>query len=279
MSLNTAAARSIIAADPADSAVTVSVSERKPAQLRTTSVPEAVYEALRESIVSIEEPPGAVFTETAIAARYGVARPTAKAALERLVAEGLLRRRAHHSAQVPELSRDDIEDLYSNRAILEEEAIRHLALEGVVPVAALAVHRELLEHVRSDNRSALTRADIDFHRELVLAQSSPRLAKMHGLLMGEIELCIGQVQSHQLIRPTDVAEQHQGILDAVAAGDLALAGRLTREHILNARDRLLRKFDADNAVESPGNDDDQSGDGAAKPPLPSHIIVNQRKAS
>lgn len=227
-------------------------SERPPVPLRTTSVPQAVYEALRESIVSIEEPPGAVFTETAIAFRYGVARPTAKAALERLVAEGLLTRRAHHSAQVPELSRDDIEDLYSNRAILEEAAIRHLALEGVVPVAALVVHRELLEHVRSDDRAALARADIDFHRELVLGQSSPRLAKMHGLLMGEIELCIGQVQSHQLIRPTDVAEQHQGILDAVAAADLTLAGRLTREHILNARDRLLRKFDADHALESPG---------------------------
>ena len=222
----------------------ITASERKPAPLRTTSLPEAVYEALRESIVSIEEPPGAVFTETAIASRYGVARPTAKAALERLVAEGLLTRRAHHSAQVPELSRADIEDLYSNRAILEKEAIRHLALERVVPVTALLVHRELLEHVRSDDRAALARADINFHRELVLAQSSPRLAKMHGLLMGEIELCIGQVQSHQLIRPRDVAMQHQGILDAVAAGDATLAGQLTREHIFNARYRLLQRYDS-----------------------------------
>jgi DNA-binding GntR family transcriptional regulator len=220
-------------------------SDEEPSPLRTRSAPEAVYEALRESIVSIEEPPGAVFTETAIASRYGVARPTAKAALERLVAEGLLTRRAHHSAQIPELSRADIDDLYSNRAILEAEAIRHLALDGVVPVAALALHRELLEHVRSDNRAALARADINFHRELVLGQSSPRLAKMHGLLMGEIELCIGQVQSHQLIRPTDVAAQHQGILDAVADSDSTLAGRLTREHIFNARDRLLQKYDSE----------------------------------
>jgi DNA-binding GntR family transcriptional regulator len=53
------------------------------------------------------------------------------------------------------------------------------------------------------------------------------------------------VQSHQLIRPDEIAEQHQGILDAVAAGDGALAGRLTREHIVNARDRLLRTFDHD----------------------------------
>ena len=212
--------------------------------LKTTSLPEAVYDALRESIVTMVDSPGAILTETAVAERYGVARPTAKAALERLVSEGLLSRRAHHAAQVPQLSRDDIQDLYSNRAILEEAALQNLAADAVVPIAALAVHRELLEHVRTDDRAALARTDLDFHRQLVLAQHSPRLAKMHGLLMGEIELCIGQVQSHRLIRPSDVAHQHQGILDAVAAADVALAGRLTREHIEGARDRLLQKYDS-----------------------------------
>ncbi|QNE45576.1 GntR family transcriptional regulator [Glaciihabitans sp. INWT7] len=211
--------------------------------LKTTSLPEAVYDALRESIVTMADRPGALLTETAVAERYGVARPTAKAALERLVSEALLSRRAHHAAQVPELSRDDIQDLYSNRAILEVAAVRHLSADSVVPLAALAVHRELLEHVRSDNRAALARTDLDFHRQLVVAQHSPRLAKMHSLLMGEIELCIGQVQSHQLIQPSDVAFQHQGILDAVAAGNGALASRLTREHIEGARDRLLQKYD------------------------------------
>jgi DNA-binding GntR family transcriptional regulator len=211
--------------------------------LKTTSLPEAVYDALRESIVTMADRPGALLTETAVAERYGVARPTAKAALERLVSEGLLSRRAHHAAQVPQLSRDDIQDLYSNRAILEEAALQNLAADAMVPVAALAVHRALLEHVRTDDRAALARTDLDFHRQLVLAQRSPRLAKMHGLLMGEIELCIGQVQSHRLIRPSDVALQHQGILDAVSAGDAVLAGRLTREHIEGARDRLLQKYD------------------------------------
>jgi DNA-binding GntR family transcriptional regulator len=215
--------------------------------LKTTSVPQAVYDALRESIVTSAEPTGALLTETAIAVRYGVARPTAKAALERLVSEGLLSRRPHHAAHVTELSRADIEDLYSNRVILEEVALVNLASDGVVPIAALSVHRELLEFARTNNRAALARTDVDFHRALVLAQHSPRLAKMHGLLMGEIELCIGQVQSHQLIRPDEIAEQHQGILDAVAAGDGALARRLTREHIVNARDRLLRKYDDDHS--------------------------------
>ena len=171
---------------------------------------------------------------------YGVARPTAKAAIERLVSEGLLIRQAHRAAQVPELDRDDIADLYSSRAIIEEAALRNLAATGVVPATALAVHRELLDYARADAAAPFARADITFHRELVLGQSSPRLARMHALIMGEIELCIGQVQSHRLLNAAEVAEQHQGILDAVLAGDGDRAGRLTREHIEGARDKLLR---------------------------------------
>jgi DNA-binding GntR family transcriptional regulator len=213
--------------------------------LKTTSLPDAVYDALRESIVTLQDEPGALLTETAIALRYGVARPTAKAALERLVSQGLLIRRAHRAAQVPELSRADIEDLYASRVVIEEQALRNLAKDGIVPAKALAVHRELLEYARQDASAPFARADISFHRELVLGQSSPRLAKMHALIVGEIELCIGQVQAHQLLKAHDVAEQHQGILDAVLAGDVEATGALTRKHIINARDKLLNNWDAD----------------------------------
>jgi DNA-binding GntR family transcriptional regulator len=62
---------------------------------------------------------------------------------------------------------------------------------------------------------------------------------MHSLLMGEIELCIGQVQVAQLLTATEVAAQHQAILDAVTAGDPERAAQLTRDHIRGSRDALL----------------------------------------
>ncbi len=63
--------------------------------------------------------------------------------------------------------------------------------------------------------------------------------------MGEIELCIGQVQANHLRTAQDVASQHQGILDAVTAGDSEAAERLTREHIDQTRDRLLDHVDGE----------------------------------
>lgn len=215
--------------------------------LSVTTMPEAVYEALRESILAQREPPGATITEKAVADRFRVARPTAKAALERLVSEGLLERSAHKTARVPQLGRDDIVDLYANRAVVEEEALRMLATSSAVPPAAMLAQGVLAAAARDvgpSDAGPLARADIAFHRALVEAQRSPRLARLHSLLMGEIELCTGQVLAHRLLALRDVVEQHQGILDAVAAGDPARASRLTRAHIEGARDRLLDYFDS-----------------------------------
>lgn len=217
--------------------------------LAVTRVPDAVYEALRESILTQREAPGTAVTEQAIADRFGVARPTAKVALERLVADGLLRRTAHKTARVPELTRDDIVDLYASRAVVEEAALRNLADDGVVPVAAVAAQRALAEAATTTtpDSAPLARADIAFHRALVEAQHSPRLVRLHALLMGEIELCTGQVQAHRLLALDDVVTQHQAILDAVAAGDATLAATLTRTHIEGARDRLLTRYDLTHA--------------------------------
>jgi len=205
-------------------------------------LPDSIYESLRASILDQRDAPGMTVTESAVAVRYGVARPTAKIAIERLVAEGLLRREVHRAARVPELDRDDIVDLFENRATVESAALAALARRGTIPAAALAAHHALLERARSD--SSFAQQDIAFHRELVAGQPSARLARMHALLMGEVELCIGQVQAHQLLTARDVAAQHQGILDAVTAGDAATAARLTREHIDGTRERLLAHYDS-----------------------------------
>ena len=197
-------------------------------------LPESIAERLRASILNQTDAPGSTLTESAVALRFGVARPTARIAIDRLVADGLLRREAHRAAWVPELSRDDIVDLFNNRAVIEGAAIA--ALESI-PADALAAHRALLQ---SDD---IAQSDIRYHPALVAGQPSPRLARMHSLLMGEIELCIGQVQAAQLLTAAEVARQHQGILDAITAGDRDTAARLTREHIAFSRDALLHHVD------------------------------------
>lgn len=56
---------------------------------KTTSLVQAVSDALRERILTGEIGAGQALTEQGIATQADVARPTAKAALERLTHEGL----------------------------------------------------------------------------------------------------------------------------------------------------------------------------------------------
>ncbi|CAN5162910.1 GntR family transcriptional regulator [soil metagenome] len=200
--------------------------------------PIFISDELRGRIVDGREAPGSTITESAVALQFAVTRPTAKIAIERLVAEGLLHREAHAAARVPELGRDDIHDVFVNRAMLEAAAAGALAATGAVPPDAIAAHRELAQ-----NPDDFARFDIAFHRALVAGQPSARLARLHGLLMGEVELCIGQVHAHHLLGASTIAAQHQDVLDAITAGDPELAESLTRQHIDGARDALLAHYD------------------------------------
>ena len=106
-----------------------------------------------------------------------------------------------------------------------------------MPPEVVAAHRILL--ARAEHGEPFAEADIAFHRAIGSGQPSPRLAHLHALLMGEIELCIAQVQSAGLLTAGEIATQHQGILDAILAGDADAAAELTRSHIHGSRDRLV----------------------------------------
>lgn len=198
---------------------------------------EQLHDRLRDDVLDLVFSPGASVTEAAVSVRYGVARPTAKLAIERLVADGLLSRTANRAARVPVITPDDVRDLYDARAIVEVAAVQRLAVEGSIPADALRAHRALL--AVDQEAGVFARLDADFHRALVAGQPSPRLRRLHEQLMGEVELCIAQVQARRLLTAAEIAGQHQRILDAVVAGDAEAAATETRAHIDGARDRLL----------------------------------------
>src|SRR5207244_455072 len=81
----------------------------------------------RARILRGECPPNTAFTEAEVSARYEVARPTARAAIQKLVAESLLERRANKTARVAMLGPEDVRDIYWTRARIEKAALQELA--------------------------------------------------------------------------------------------------------------------------------------------------------
>lgn len=204
--------------------------------LKAQSLVDTLRIALRDAILRGEIPAGTSLAEQAVADRYGVARPTAKAAVEQLVHAGLLRRSLHRAARVPVLSLDDVLDLYFNRGMIECWVVSTLAeRESAAPDAERAVD----DMRRATELAEVVEADVRFHRSLVAQLGSPRAVRLHESVIGEAHLFMAQVQVHKLISPEAIMAEHQAILAAIAAGDGEKADALMSQHLLRARDRLL----------------------------------------
>ena len=208
--------------------------------LQTVSVVDALTASLRAKVLDGQIDPGVGLGETDVAADYEVSRPTAKAAIAALVSEGLLRREAHRSAQVPTLSRADVEDLFLVRMPLELEVVRLLAGRPIPEAAATAVHD--LAQVPPDARhSMFVDADLRFHRVLFDAVDSPRLTRLYQTLTGEIHLSM--VQSRYALGRDRIVAEHDAVLAALRAGEVEQATELMRVHLEGARDALAAQLD------------------------------------
>ena len=204
--------------------------ERSRRELRPVSLIDAVASSVRERVVAGEFAPGTQLREIELAAEYGVARPTVRAALQHLVLTGLLRREANRSAFVPELSPGDIADLFSMRALIEIEAVRRLAKATAPTGRAEQAVRRLERFTENASWSDVVEADLEFHRSLVAATESPRLLRLFELLEDEIRLSIAQLRP-AYASPTDLAREHRRLLTVIETGTATEAVRLMQQHL------------------------------------------------
>lgn len=214
------------------------------AALGIVGVVDAVTAQLRARILGGDIRSGAPLTEAAVSQSFGVARPSAKAAIEQLVASGLLERTAHRSARVVGIDPDTVRDVYRTRTRLESAALRELAARRAVPPAAIAANAEILDMPPGPD-AATVDPDLRFHTALIDALESERTGRMYRSVLDEVRLCMAQVQGRRLLDAAAIAAQHAEILDAVAAGNGQRAAHLLDAHLSSAEERLVEALGAE----------------------------------
>lgn len=209
-----------------------------PGRIAAVSIVEAIAADLRSRIFSGDLGSGQSLTETEVASSYEVARPTAKASIEKLVAEGLLDRGTHKTARVVDLGPDSVRDIYLARAYLESEVLRRLARTKAVPQTAVQANRDIAA-VQSGAPLDVVEPDMRFHTSLIDAVGNERISRMYRSLVGEVRLCMVRVQSLQLLDTELIHAEHQKILELIEAGQGEAAADLLDEHLGRARERLV----------------------------------------
>lgn len=203
--------------------------------VRTVSLVDAVSESLRLAIINAEYEPGSPLTEVRVSEDFGVARSTAKAAVERLVAAGFLERSPHRSAQIPRLTEKDVIDLYETRQIIEGAAVRRSAASGKSLNDAERAEADLISAASRGDRDAVATADVAFHTALVEAAGLRNLADLHAMLMGRAHIAMVQVQRSNPDGAHRSHSEHERILAAIRSGDGDAAAEALSQHLSRAQ--------------------------------------------
>ena len=208
--------------------------------------------ALREMLVQGRFRPGERIREVPLAAELKVSRIPLHLALERLAHEGFLQIRATRGFVVQGFSTDDIYDAIELRGLLEGAAAR-LATERLRDPAELEPMREASHDIVNlvRNRKLTIEAfsryielNAKFHHALLTLSRSRMLARAVEQACSLPFASPSAFLNRQYIAP-DLheiflisADQHCGIVDAIAHREGMRAEVLTREHARVARRNL-----------------------------------------
>jgi DNA-binding GntR family transcriptional regulator len=234
----------------------------EPAQRSTLGA--MVTDQLRDHVIHGRFAPGTILGEVVLAEQFGVSRGPIREALLRLVQEGLLRREPRRGISVPRFAATDITDVYVAREAIEGAALA-VALAGDAASLAADLRAIVGEMRAAEARSdwlAVADLDMAFHRRIVDATDSPRLARLYASVLGET-LAYFNMTARTPGRERLVTE-HEELAEIIASGDIEAYRRALAEHLSDSVERLVRQAQAQASAPSGNASPGRVGRGRAR---------------
>ena len=198
--------------------------------------------AIRERILNGSHPEGEPLRQDAIADELGVSRIPVREALRQLEAEGLVSFHPHRGAVVSSLSLDEIDEVFSLRAVVETGLLRTsipvLTDEHLARAEEILVRYDLA--LQTHDIVAYGEMNWQFHSTLYAPAERP-------ITMGIVQRLHQQADRYLRMQlalthgENRASLEHRAILEAARAHDVNQATVLLRKHILGAG-RLLVRF-------------------------------------
>jgi DNA-binding GntR family transcriptional regulator len=201
-----------------------------PGERRTAH--ELVRDTLRRAILTGQISGGQRLVQADLAKQLEVSTTPVREALRDLSAEGLIQLDAHRGAIVRRLSKDEVEEIYWLRQLLEPEmmvrAVENITDEQIAQAESIQKKAD-----KEKDPAAWVELNKAFHRVFNVACKSPRLAAVVENLQdsGTPYVVASLVAGSR--SPKEANLQHHEILRAVKARDVETARKLMLEHVHN----------------------------------------------
>lgn len=208
------------------------------------SAGEHIFEHLKQAIIRGDIPPGSRMVETQIAETMGVSRTPVREAIHKLEREGLLIKQARSGFAVSGVSREDIEECFGIRAVLEGYAARLATVRHTPQQLKPLIRKNDLfrKHLEKSDLDALPAINTDLHNIIYDLSGSPKLIKM----INDIKEHILRFRT-MILRSKSLAKashkDHSDMLVMMQERREQDVEKLVREHILRGQAYVLREYD------------------------------------
>lgn len=208
------------------------------------SVSDDVHTEIRRRLIAGHFSPGEKLKEEHVAAQLGVSRTPVRAAIQRLVAEGLLEAAPKRGAIVTEWRDIDTEEIFELRVLVEGQAAawatRHITEEEITQMDAL--NSRIAAAIRDKPKAYLDEvqtANFEFHMALYYACGSAKL-RMFGSNLLEYPLVIGGFFIYSDSDALESVRQHTEIINALRARNAEWARSAVTSHLCAAMERFRK---------------------------------------
>jgi len=208
------------------------------------SLGEHVFESLKQAIIQGNITAEEWLVESHIAETLGISRTPVREAIHKLEREGLVERQPRGGFTVLGLNRNDIEETFGIRGVLEGYAAR-LAAEKHNKAELEPLEKKIEEFQKALNQKKmndLPAINTEFHDLLYALSKSPKLISIINGLRDQIYR-FRKVNLKEEKFAITSNRDHRQMLQSIRKRDAEGAERLTREHILRGREIVLREFD------------------------------------
>ncbi|MCZ8407019.1 GntR family transcriptional regulator [Achromobacter dolens] len=191
-----------------------------------------VFEHLREQIMSLELAPGAPLSRVTLAEAYGLSQTPIRDALMKLAEEALVEIYPQHTTVVSRIDIAAARQAHFLRRSIELEIVHVLAQQPdplLVQRLQASIDRQRVCHTAGQYQEFMA-ADQAFHRDMHAAAGVAALWDMEQRYSGHVDR-LRRLHLPEAGKAERIMDDHQRVLDAIAAGDAARAQQALREHL------------------------------------------------
>jgi DNA-binding GntR family transcriptional regulator len=193
---------------------------------------EAAYAYTKQRVLDATYAGGDLLTEGEVADALGISRTPVREAFLRLEGEGLLRLYPKRGALVVPVSAGEVEAVMETRVLVERFAFaKAMAVGADVTGAMRAAIARQEERAADGDLDGFVEADRAFHTTLVAAAGNPIVLALYDSLRDRQQRMGVTALRRRPQRLGEILEQHRGLTDAVARGDVGPVLALLDAHL------------------------------------------------